>query len=730
MRNGTSYSNQSGFGVTPPTLTPSISSVSPSSVVGSNSPQTFTIHGSNFTAQSIVQVGFRDNNYSQTANPITPIFDSSTQLRFSVTTGTDADNWKVWVRNGTSYSNQSGFGVTPPTLTPSISSVSPSSVVGSNSPQTFTIHGSNFTAQSIVQVGFRDNNYSQTANPITPIFDSSTQLRFSVTTGTDADNWKVWVRNGTSYSNQSGFGVTPPTLTPSISSVSPSSVVGSNSPQTFTIHGSNFTAQSIVQVGFRDNNYSQTANPITPIFDSSTQLRFSVTTGTDADNWKVWVRNGTSYSNQSGFGVTPPTLTPSISSVSPSSVVGSNSPQTFTIHGSNFTAQSIVQVGFRDNNYSSTANPITPIFDSSTQLRFSVTTGTDADNWKVWVRNGSNYSHQGSFSVTVPIAAPTITSVSPNPVTGSNGQITFTVTGSHFVNGTKVQVGYTGNNYVWKDTTTNATYVNATTLTVPITTTTQADTWHVRVKNPDGQTSSTYVNLVVHAPTSGTPTLSVTPSSRSVGAGAGSTAFTVANTGGGTFTWSAAITSGASWLSFSGNAYGTNNGTITALYTADTGNTQRSATIQVTASPGTTGSPATVTVIQGTVSTSDEEDFASYADYLSGRYKVPAVIIKAIMEQESAWNPAAHSPDGGIGLMQVTPPIPNLGTIDPSRSHGDNPFTVVTDSSSVDIPRLSSDWGYNMQIGVQILLGKVLNSQSDYLDLRILENWYLSPSLL
>jgi hypothetical protein len=113
-----------------------------------------------------------------------------------------------------------------------------------------------------------------------------------------------------------------------------------------------------------------------------------------------------------------------------------------------------------------------------------------------------------AVTVTVPsnvcasfvLPAPTISSINPSTVTGSSSSTTFTVTGSNFVNGAKVQVGYASNGYTFVDTNNAASYVNASTLTVPIITLTQADTWRVRVKNPDGQTSSGYVSLVVNAP--------------------------------------------------------------------------------------------------------------------------------------------------------------------------------------------------------------------------------------
>jgi len=83
----------------------------------------------------------------------------------------------------------------------------------------------------------------------------------------------------------------------------------------------------------------------------------------------------------------------------------------------------------------------------------------------------------------------------------------------------------------------------------------------------------------------GTPVLSVTPARREVGSSAGTTTFSVANTGGGTMTWSASVTAGGSWLTVTSGASGTNTGTITVAYAANTGPSSRTGTITVTA-PG------------------------------------------------------------------------------------------------------------------------------------------------
>ena len=118
--------------------------------------------------------------------------------------------------------------------------------------------------------------------------------------------------------------------------------------------------------------------------------------------------------------------------------------------------------------------------------------------------------------------------------------------------------------------------------------------WTIFVTNPDGKTSNT-VSFTVNS--SAAPVLTVTPTSVGpVGTGAGSTSFSVSNTGGGTMSYSA-VSNATSWLTISSGASGGNSGTISVNYTANTG-AQRSGTLTVTAVSGVTGSPATVTVIQ------------------------------------------------------------------------------------------------------------------------------------
>ena len=91
--------------------------------------------------------------------------------------------------------------------------------------------------------------------------------------------------------------------------------------------------------------------------------------------------------------------------------------------------------------------------------------------------------------------------------------------------------------------------------------------------------------------------ISVSPISRAVAKDAGATTFSVSNTGVGIMPWTAAVTSGDSWLLISSGTSGTDSGTITCGFTVNTSTSARTGTIRVTAS-GATGSPKDVTVIQ------------------------------------------------------------------------------------------------------------------------------------
>ncbi|PWB82150.1 MAG: hypothetical protein C3F08_00385 [Candidatus Methylomirabilota bacterium] len=110
------------------------------------------------------------------------------------------------------------------------------------------------------------------------------------------------------------------------------------------------------------------------------------------------------------------------------------------------------------------------------------------------------------------------------------------------------------------------------------------------------------------------PNITVSPANRDVAYTAGSTTFGVTNTGGGTLTWTAAVMAGSNWVTIQSGASGTNAGTITVAFTANTWTLPRTGTIIVTAA-GATSSPTYVTVTQAAApgfSVLLDESFGSY----------------------------------------------------------------------------------------------------------------------
>jgi len=111
------------------------------------------------------------------------------------------------------------------------------------------------------------------------------------------------------------------------------------------------------------------------------------------------------------------------------------------------------------------------------------------------------------------------------------------------------------------------------------------------------KSDSYYVRAVRGGPLA---VLNISPSSRSVTKDAGTTTFSVSNSGAGTMSWTAAVTSGGEWLRITSGSSGTNAGTITCGYDANTTMASRTGTIRVTA-PGAAGSSKDVTVVQAWV---------------------------------------------------------------------------------------------------------------------------------
>jgi hypothetical protein len=488
---GNASSGQFNFSVVAPVVTPSITSVSPNPVTGSDSAQPFTINGANF--QGGCTVTLRDLTAGQTFTNRPISSQTSTQIVINPNFTTAAHSWSVEVINpGNASSGQFNFSVVAPVVTPTINSVSPNPVTGSNSAQPFTINGSNF--QSGCSVTLRDLTAGQTFTNRPISSQTSTQIVINPNFTTAAHSWSVEVINpGNASSGQFNFSVVAPVVTPSITSVSPNPVTGSNSAQPFTINGSNF--QSGCTVTLRDLTAGQTFTDRPISSQTSTQIVINPNFTTAAHSWSVEVINpGNASSGQFNFSVVAPVVTPSISSVSPNPVTGSNSAQPFTINGSNF--QSGCSVTLRDLTAGQTFTNRPISSQTSTQIVINPNFTTAAHSWSVEVINPGNASSgQFNFSVVAPVVTPSITSVSPNPVTGSNSAQPFTINGSNFQSGCSVTL---------RDLTAGQTFTNrpissqtSTQIVINPNFTTAVHSWSVEVINP-GNASSGQFNFPVH----------------------------------------------------------------------------------------------------------------------------------------------------------------------------------------------------------------------------------------
>src|SRR5215213_392157 len=329
---GTTLSNGASLTVTPPT--PSISSISPTTATAGTF--SLTINGSNFNTSN-AQIVVTGPNCPTTTSCVVPngvlTTKTSAQLVGPVTITTPG-SFTIQVQNGsgTTLSNGASLTVNPPT--PSISSISPTTVMAG----TFllTVNGSNFNTSN-AQIVVTGPNCPTTTSCVVPngvlTTKTSNQLVGPVTITTPG-SFTIQVQNGsgTTLSNGASLTVNPPT--PSISSISPTTVMAG----TFllTVNGSNFNTSN-AQIVVTGPNCPTTTSCVVPngvlTTKTSNQLVGPVTITTPG-SFTIQVQNGsgTTLSNGASLTVNPPT--PSISSISPTTVTAGTF--SLTINGSNF----------------------------------------------------------------------------------------------------------------------------------------------------------------------------------------------------------------------------------------------------------------------------------------------------------------------------------------------------------------------------------------------------------
>jgi hypothetical protein len=399
-----------GTGGTAPTL----SAISPTSVLAGSGPAAITATGTNFASNSSVQVN--GTNLATT-------FISSTQLSATISATSTATAGTLPIDVSTPGGGTSGtliFNVNNPA--PSLTSVSPTNVIAGSGDFTLTVNGSGFVVGSVVEV----NGSSRTTT-----FVSATQLTAAIPAGDVASTGSlpITVVNaapGGGSSSQLTVSVTNPA--PSLANISPNTVTAGSAAFTLAVNGSNFVPGSVVQV----NGSSRTTT-----FSSSTQLTASIPTSdvASAGNVSVTVFNPTPGGGTSAavtLAVTNPQ--PSLTSMSPTSVQAGSGAFTLTLNGGNFIAGSVVRVNGSNR---------TTTFVSASRLTAQITAAdvATAANLSITVFNpspGGGTSAALTFTVLNPV--PSISSISPATTVVLGPSFTLTVNGSGFVTGSVVQV--------------------------------------------------------------------------------------------------------------------------------------------------------------------------------------------------------------------------------------------------------------------------------------------------
>jgi hypothetical protein len=174
---------------------------------------------------------------------------------------------------------------------------------------------------------------------------------------------------------------------------------------TLTIYGSSFQSGDYVQFKWTQGSGAGAWNTgSTPTINSASQITESMNPGTVTDTISVRVCNsaGSCSSGSQSVAVTAAVLTPSVTSISPTSMTADGASHTLAIYGSNFQSGDYVQFYWTKGSGAYTWNTgSTPTINSASQITESMNPGTVTDTISVRVCNSAGSCSSGSQSVAV-----------------------------------------------------------------------------------------------------------------------------------------------------------------------------------------------------------------------------------------------------------------------------------------------------------------------------------------
>ena len=408
------------FTINPPPL-PTITGLSPSFTTAGGAAFTLLINGTNFIFGAAAK-------WNGTA--LTTTFASATQVKAAVPAALVASPGTASVTVTTSGGTSAGATFTinaPPP--PTITSLTPSSVMAGGAAFTLLINGTNFVGGSAAK-------WNTTA--LTTSLVNATQVKATVPAALIASpgtaNITVTTSGGASAGAAFTINAPPP---PTITSLSPGSILAGSAGFTLVVNGTNFFGGSAVKWN---------GAALTTTFVSATQLKAFIAATLIAapctPGVAVTTPSGTSAGTAFTINAPPP---PAITSLSPASATAGGAALTIVINGTNFFSGAAAKWN---------ANALTTTFVNGTQVKASVPASLIASpgTASLTVTTASGASTGTAFTVNAP-PPPTVTSLSPSSATTGGAAFTIVITGTNFFSGAAA---------MWNGSALTTTFVSAT----------------------------------------------------------------------------------------------------------------------------------------------------------------------------------------------------------------------------------------------------------------------------
>ncbi len=420
------------FAIPLATVTPKVTSVSPTSYPADTVNHVMKIFGSSFVSgDTLTFAPPEGGTIASSSGKLT--FVSSTEIDYQFNDANDAGSWQVRVNSpdNSQHSSYFSFAVASAVVTPSITSVSPTSYPADTVNHVMKIFGSSFVSgDTLTFAPPEGGTIASSSGKLT--FVSSSEIDYQFNDANDAGSWQVRVNSpdNSQHSSYFSFAVASAVVTPSITSVSPTSYPADTANHVMKIFGSSFVSgDTLTFAPPEGGTIASSSGKLT--FVSSTEIDYQFNDANDAGSWQVRVNSpdNSQHSSYFSFAVASAVVTPSITSVSPTSYPADTANHVMKIFGSSFVSgDTLTFAPPEGGTIASSSGKLT--FVSSSEIDYQFNDANDAGNWQVRVNSPDNSQHSSYFSFAV-ASQNTSYSLTPEATTVTEGnQVTFTITRS------------------------------------------------------------------------------------------------------------------------------------------------------------------------------------------------------------------------------------------------------------------------------------------------------------